>query len=169
MKTDFRMTTMGLLLLGLPLSGCSSHSRQENAGDGVTAPAVQVRLTGSESVLPKATAFRMNGDYADKVAVTLNADGTLLYYPAPGDISANSAPVSLGDGWWLNRQGLGAGSVFTKWTFAEYAALASTPSRQEILEAVIPGSAVTEIVTLPLYQSEAVSQPELCRQYLPVE
>ncbi len=94
-------------------------------------------------MLPKKTAFKMSGDYADHVAVTLDGAGNLTYYPAPGDITAASAPVKMGDGWWLNRQGLGPGSVFTRWTFAEYAALKETPSQEEIKAAIIPGACVT--------------------------
>ena len=55
--------------------------------------------------LPKATAFRMNGDYADNVAVSVGSDGRLTYFPDPSDISADSRPVDLGDGWWLNLTG----------------------------------------------------------------
>ena len=99
------------------------------------------------------------------VAVTLNADGSLAYFPAPSDLTSASAPVEIGDGWWLNRQGLGPGSVFTKWTFDEYRALKSVPSAAEIKAAVIPGASVTEFKVLPVTASEAMSMssPELLK------
>lgn len=105
----------------------------------------------------KATAFRMSGDYADHVAVTVGPDGRLTYFPAPTDLSENSRPVEIGDGWWLNRQGLGASSVFTKWTFNEYRALKSVPSPEEIRQAIIPGAEVTSFITLPVTASEAAT------------
>lgn len=123
---------------------------------------------GNSNYVPKATVFQMNGDYADKVGVTLNPDGSLAYYPDPTDISpANSTPVALADGWWLNRQGLSDGSVFTRWTFAEYAAMKQPPSQAEIIEAIIPDARVTEMLTLPVTLSEALADPNSCNTYLP--
>lgn len=131
----------------LLLCGCSQKSntmviRVPSTG-GVAFNGAVTKPTGSVAMLPKKTAFKMSGDYADHVAVTLDAAGNLVYYPAPSDISAASAPVKMEDGWWLNRQGLGPGSVFTRWTFAEYAALKKTPSQEEIKKAIIPGACVT--------------------------
>lgn len=70
-----------------------------------------------------------------------------MYYPAVSDINADSTPLDLGDGWWLNRQGIGAKSVFTKYTFKEYMNLPATPSPEEIKAAVIPESGVIRMVT----------------------
>lgn len=149
----------------LPMAGCGHKQSAATARTGATMPVTE-RRTGSEAMIPKATVFRMSGDYADKVAVTMDSEGRLLYYPAPSDITQYSAPVSLGDGWWLNRQGLGPESVFTRWTFAEYAALPSTPATEEIVAAVIPGSKVTEYRILPVTASEAMDNPQICVKYL---
>lgn len=118
---------------------------------------VPEKVIGSEprNVVAKATVFKMSGDYADRVAVTIGPNGDLTYFPAPSDINDTSAPVEIGDGWYLNRQGLGANSVFTKWTFTEYAALTSVPNPREIMDAIIPGAKVTEFRTLPITASEA--------------
>lgn len=120
---------------------CSHKSTGADTNNEITAMPVN---GGGESFMPKATVFKMSGPYADHVAVTLDNNGELAYYPAPSDITANSAPVYLGDGWWLNRQGLGASSVFTTWTMAEYAKLPSTPSPAEIKGHIIPDARVTE-------------------------
>lgn len=114
----------------------------------------------------RATVFRMSGDYADNVAVTLNDDGSLAYYPAPSDLGQYSAPLALEDGWYLNRQGLGPKSVFTTYTFEEYRNLPAAPSQSQLLEAVIPGAVVTEFRELPLESSDAIANPSLCIQYL---
>lgn len=120
---------------------CNHKSTGADNNNEITAMPVN---GGGESFIPKATVFKMSGPYADHVAVTLDNNGELAYYPAPSDITANSAPVYLGDGWWLNRQGLGANSVFTTWTMAEYAKLPSTPSPVEIKAHIIPDARVTE-------------------------
>lgn len=155
-------------LAALPLvtAGCSAH-RQQTAAVEEAPLEIKVReIGGGEAMMPRATAFRMSGDYADHVAVTLNPDGSLLYYPAPSDITANSAPYDLGDGWWLNRQGISANSVFTKWTFAEYAALKTVPTQQEIKDAIIPGARVTRMEQLPVSVSEALADPAACKNCL---
>lgn len=100
--------------------------------------------------VPSATVFRMSGNYANNVAVTLGENGELTYFPAPSDITADSEPVKLKDGWWLNRQGLGPNSVFTRYTFAEYAALPTVPTPEQIKNEIIPGAKVIEFVEIPM-------------------
>lgn len=116
--------------------------------------------------IPSATAFRMSGDYADNVAVTLNAKGDLSYFPAPSDITADSRPIELGDGWWLNRQGLGSNSVFTKYSFAEYASLPQVPSPQQLKADIIPGAYVTDFIELPMSINEANQNIEKVKAYI---
>ena len=130
-------------------------------------PRVSVRPTGSSPVglIPPATAFRMSGDYANNVAVTIS-DGQLLYFPAPTDITADSEPVYLGDGWWLNNQGLGPHSVFTKYTFAEYAALPEAPDPNQLKMAVIPGAKVTDFIELPMNIDSASQNIEALKEYV---
>ncbi len=115
----------------------------------------------------RATLFKMSGDYANNVAVTLGPDGRLLYFPAPTDLTDESAPQEVGDGWWLNRQGLGASSVFTKYTFDEYRALKTVPTPEEIKAAIIPGACVTDFRQLVLPASEARGlEPKELLKYL---
>ena len=108
-----------------------------------------------KNFMPKATAFRMTGDYSDNVAITLDSNGNLTYFPAPSDITADSRPIKLVDGWWLNRQGLGQNSVFTTYTFAEYAELPEVPSPEQLKKAIIPGARVSQIYELPYNIGEA--------------
>ena len=106
-----------------------------------------------------AVAYRMSGPYADHVAIALNSDGTILSYPDPRDITANSAPVALSDGWYLSRSGITASSVFLRYTLAEYAALPAAPTHEELLRAVIPGARVTALERLPFTPAEALADP----------
>lgn len=123
-------------------------------------------ITRPVNAIPKATAFRMSGDYADHVAISIDNNGTITYFPAPTDISVNSAPISLAEGWWLNRQGIGINSVFTKYTFAEYAALPAVPSIEQLKEAIIPGARVTQITTLPFTIGEAEKNIPAINEFL---
>ena len=156
-----------ILISSLFLGGCASK-KQDVVENQVPAPKTIIHdnIKGGATVLPNATIFKMNGDYANNVAVTVNADGVLIYFPAPTDLTANSAPYDLGNGWYLNRQGIGANSVFTKYTFDEYRSLTTAPSPAEIKAAIIPGSRVTVFQELPIKASEAISNPDLCLPYL---
>ena len=159
-----------LAVSGILLSGCKSQAPAEKqvsatqSGNEMPMVLTQTKVLDSKplSAVVKATAFKMSGDYQDKVAITLSPEGEILYYPAPTDITVNSAPVDLGNGWWLNRQGISAGSVFTKYTFKEYAALKKAPSIAELKAAVIPGAKVTVMRQLPFTASDAMQHlPEI--------
>lgn len=143
---------------------CSHKSIGADNNNEITAMPVN---GGGESFIPKATVFKMSGPYADHVAVTLDNNGELAYYPAPSDITANSVPVYLGDGWWLNRQGLGASSVFTTWTMAEYAKLPSTPSPAEIKGHIIPDARVTEFRRTSVPITDAMTKLSKIKTELP--
>lgn len=154
------------LLLILSLGACRSK-REASALPDIT---VKDRIIGGAEAgmpIPNATIFRMNGDYADNVAVTLNTDGTLAYYPDPSDISPNSRPTKLDNEWYLNRQGVGYGSVFTTYTFDEYSRLKQAPSQEQIMQSIIPGARVTEVVVTPLTIGEAFSDPKKCLRFAP--
>ena len=154
------------LMIGvMVMMGCA----RKNTGVVIEDPVVvqKVREIASPvKSIPNATIFRMNGNYAKNVAITLNGEGQLVYFPAPSDITADSAPVDLGDGWWLNCQGFGANSVFTKYTFAEDSELVTTPTPEQLKMEIIPGSKVTEFREVPVSVTEALQNPEIVKQYL---
>lgn len=166
-----------LLPLALAASGCTHRNvTKEGSSDIAGAPSAAVQAhpsaigyrggEGSARYMPKATAMRLSGDYADNVAVTLDADGRLVSFPAPSDITAASRPTDLGGGWWLNNQGIGANSVFTRYTFAQYAALDNVPTPGQLLDSIIPGARVLKMVTLPFAASEAASHIDEIKEYL---
>lgn len=156
-----RKTAFILPLASLCLS-CSHKTAEPVSDDGIiaTQPAVVIGINKDarpSKARPQATAFRMTGDYSDNVAVTLDREGNLSYFPDPSDISENSRPVSLGGGWWLNRQGISENSVFTRYSFREYAELPHVPSPDELKAAIIPGAHVEKMVALPYPASKAMS------------
>lgn len=156
------------MMLAAISSGCSHRSTVSGSGSGNANVngAVPVSV-GSTSYIPRATVFRMSGPYADHVAVTLDANGQLTYYPDPSDISDNSVPVYLGNGWWLNRQGLGANSVFTTWTMQEYAKLPSAPTPAEIKAQIIPGAEVTDFRSTSVLLPNAMKDLSKIKAELP--
>ena len=131
-------------------------------------PDNRVHIIGGRptAVLPRGVAFRMSGDYADNLPLNLSADGVLESYPAPSDISADSAPIPLADGWWLDRRGVTEGTVFSRYTLAQYAAMKEVPSPQELLASVIPGAKVTAVVPLPMMQHEALADTAAVNAWL---
>lgn len=164
MKVSIITCLISLTLL--PLAGCKSgRGAVPQAESQEAIKPMQINRVGNQGVYPDATIFKMSGNYADNVAVTLNADGTLLYYPAPSDITEASAPYPLGNGWYLNRQGISEGSVFTKWTFKEYMEMAEPPTQAMIKEAIIPGARVTAIKAIPVKIGEAIANPSICIKY----
>lgn len=161
------LQTLAITLTLLSLAACRSKGESAAKGELV---AEQMIVGGNDvGVIPNATVFRMSGDYADKVAVTLDAEGNLLYYPAPSDLTRFSAPYPLGGGWYLNRQGIGPSSVFTSYTFEEYSRLDRAPSPQQIKAAVIPGAFVTDFEEIPVLHSTAVQNPGVCKEFLPAD
>lgn len=161
-----------MLFCGCRSQSASSSSVSQSSGspaqsEGAVTLPVNDLSSKPAAVVLKATAFKMNGNYADKVAVTLDAQGKLVYYPSPTDLTPNSAPVEIGDGWWLNRQGISPNSVFTRWSFKEYAAMEKAPTPAEIKEAIIPGSGVSEFRQLPITASQAIREaPASLLKYL---
>ena len=169
---NMKKILIGMLATTL-LCGCTKknienvNNPEDSGNEAVSVSAVALGYKGSKPVnaIPRATAFRMSGDYADNVAVTV-INGNITYFPAPSDISDQSRPVSLGNGWWLNRQGISQLSVFTRYTFAEYAELKQVPSVAELKAAIIPGARVTEMYTLPYTINEAPEHLEEIRSIL---
>lgn len=143
------MKYLPLALMAVALSAC--HSQKS-----VVPPAKDVAVfeayhnSPGPAALPQAHIYRTNVDVDANVPVTINpADGTLISYPAPGDINGATMPVVLRDGWLLDRRGVSANTRFLRYTYSQYAALLEAPSPAELLEAILPDARVTEIVALP--------------------
>lgn len=127
-------------------------------------PAVQPIVLGygnatttDVNFLPKAHIYKTTGNYKDNVPVTLNASGNqLVSFPAPGDLT-EAAPVQLNDGYLLDCRGINSNTAFTSYTYAQYAALPQAPAPSALIQAIIPGANVTEIVELPMTLAEAMA------------
>lgn len=162
MKKNIIIIMAAVMLAGLA-AACGSGRQTQKAAEA--ARVTPVRMGGESAYLPKAIIYKTNGDYNDNVPVNLNAEGTMLAsYPAPTDITQRSTPVVLSDGWLLDRRGVGVNTVFTRYTYSEYMKLPQVP--EDLMQSIIPGSKVTELVQLPIGHSEAAANPSLCEPYI---
>lgn len=149
------------LLAIAALTGCKSHEAASPTiiEAPVVAPAVKA--------LPKATVYRMEGDASpENVPVTISpATGNIVSFPGPRDI-VGQEPIALGNGWYLDRRGIGENSRFTRWTYAEYQKLTAVPSTAEIKAAIIPGARPTDIRHLQMTPWEAEADTAAIKKYL---
>lgn len=159
------------LFLSFMIVACSAGKSGASSPVVVAADAVAADglHRGPSEALPKAVIYRTNGDYNNNVPVNVDdSHKALLSYPAPSDISKRSVPVDLGEGWLFDRRGgVCLNTVFLTYTYEEYAALKSTPSQSALMEAIIPGSAVTQCIITPVFFSEAAANPEILKNYIP--
>lgn len=142
------MTPLSLLMM----AGCS----HKTTTDVVTGPTVtstskevpSMRKGGNSrpvAALRPVIVYKMSGDYADLVPVTLGSDGKIVSYPDPVDITENSSPVALGDGWYLDRRGVSASSAFTDYTYAQYHALEHVPPLDTLQSHIVVRNAIEDI------------------------
>lgn len=151
-------TLMATAACGTQRKSETTEGHSEDLKVEVQTPAKERPIAGlpPTKAMPRATVFRMSGDYADNVPVDIYPAGRLFSYPAPTDVTEDSAPLPLAGGWWLDRRGVGEHTVFTRWTWSEYHALKEVPSPREISAAVIPGAKVTEVLQLDMTPQEAM-------------
>lgn len=146
--------------------GCgSSRSTAQPAIAGADMIQADIPVAGSQAVMPKARIYRTNGDYRDKVPVNLDAArSTVVSYPAPTDLTA--LPVQLADGYLLDLRGIGPNTAFTSYTYAEYSAMKDAPTPSQIMDAIMPGARITEIIELPMTATEAVADTAACNRII---
>lgn len=113
------------------LAGCSPKTAEAIA----ETPAVAAHAVASRplAALPVQRIYKMSGDYANLVPVTLDANGNLASYPGPRDLSETQKPLALIDGWYLDRRGIAANTAFLDYTYEEYMALDKVPSNAELM------------------------------------
>lgn len=79
-------------------------------------------------------------DLFDRVPVTMNSEkDRIVSFPAPSDLYYQgelALPVRLKKGYLLDRRGINANSVFTSYTYREYAGLKSPPSLDDLMKSI---------------------------------
>lgn len=132
------------IVIALGAAACSGCSPR--VSDIVLAePIMPANIGTPVKALPSHIIYKMSGDYANLVPVTIDQDGKLISFPDPIDIRESQKPVPLGNGWYLDRRGVGKNTAFTSYTYEEYHGLASAPSPAEIMEHIVARNAITEI------------------------
>ncbi len=124
-----------------------------------------VNNTGSH--VPRARIYKTSGDYRENVPVTISpSTGQIVSFPATTDINPENMPIVLADGYLLDSRGISSTSVFTTYTYGEYAKLSDTPSLTELKAAIIPGATITEIHELPMTITEARADTARCNEII---
>ena len=96
--------------------------------------------TESTEALPPVIVYKTTGDYNKLVPVTLNeARDKIVAYPAPSDIYSDgelALPITLENGYLLDRRGIQANSAFTSFTYDEYSQMESAPSLDDLMNSI---------------------------------
>ncbi len=120
------------------MTACSTTKETAAVIPSVIAPAPTGVISGGAKALPHIFIYRMKADYSNLVPVTMNRERTeIVSYPAKSDIRPSAKPVALNDGWYLDRRGIGQNTVFTDYTYEQYANLEKTPAVAELMEHII--------------------------------
>lgn len=86
---------------------------------------------------PTAWVFKLKGDYADKLPVSMNADYTeIVAYPSKDGI-LSKAPTPLAEGYYLDNGLVHPQVAFTGIKLSEYARSAQTPTLSELQQNII--------------------------------
>ncbi len=149
------VSTVSVLAL-VSLVSCGSHQKPLTEATASSAQSVAI---GGVRQMPRAVIYKTNGNWNDRVTVKLNQDRSALeYFPGPYDVSADTEPMVLADGWLLDRQGgISETTGFLKWTMTAYHEFKNVPSVSQIMDAVIPDARVTEVIVLPMTSMAAQS------------
>lgn len=120
------------------------------------------------NALPKAIVYRMSGNAtAANVPVNVNPQtGEIVSFPGPDDV-VGQEPIALEGGWLLDQRGISENSRFTKWTYAEYAAMKTPPTLAEIKAAIIPDARAVDIHRLDMTPSQAAADLPAVLKALP--
>lgn len=99
---------------------------------------------------PKAVVYKTKANYNNFVPVALSDSKTeVVSFPAPSDLIINGElqkPISLHDGYLLDRRGIWKNVAFIKLTYEEYSKLDKVPSPKELFILIMDNDPLTELV-----------------------
>lgn len=135
----------GLPLLALLAGGCkNAQTTTMDTNSSGSAPAQLDFNAGPPTIV-----YKTKNDYTDKVAIILQKDKTsIASYPHPRDIAKRGnevKPTVLANGYLLDNQGINAQVAFTRYTFAQYAALPKAPTLAELQVSIIDKDPLEQI------------------------
>lgn len=117
-----------IIVLALLVMGCKTNKQAVKIDGMVT--------NTPESVVENPTVvYKTIRDFSDFVPVIMNAGRTkILSYPAPTDLSVNSKPTVLKNGYLLDNRGITEHVVFLNYSYEAYMAMKEAPTMDEMLK-----------------------------------
>ena len=153
-----------LIISGLVLGSCVSQKSEAITLSDTIVLSDDMRAS---QMIPKAIIYQMTGAAtAANVPIKVNNQGVIISYPDPSDLNGTE-PIELGNGYYLDRRGISPMTRFLRYTYAEYSALATPPSIDELQNAIIDDARTASIITLPITLSEALADIEAVKEYIP--
>ena len=151
------------LFLAMALISCKTSGTTTGPAEGQSFNS-QPKMTGTAAALPPIIIYKTTGNYDNLVPVTMDETKTrITSYPAPGDLyykGSLAIPQKLMDGYLLDRRGISANTVFTDYTYQEYAAMDKAPTINELMAHIKHKEPFTE-----LYRLKSPSSRELTTEY----
>lgn len=139
-------------------AACGSHTTVPVPADGTIVRAAPPAEGMPRQYVLKAMVYRTNVPCPDRVAISLNsARDAVQSFPAPADVSSESAPLALADGWWLDRRGLGPNPAFIDMSYEQYSRLKEPPSTARLMRMILPDVSVTEVRRLDMTPQQAAA------------
>lgn len=142
------MRTLIHFACAIGLIACNG-SRNATTGEGGTnmdtgTEQGSTARNGSAATAP-VIVYRTSTDHSDHVPVALSSDGKIVSYPHPTDVEGDVRPIDIGDGYLLDRRGIGTDVAYLDYTFAEYAALENAPGLSELEARIIDRDPLIEM------------------------
>ena len=148
------------MLLAVAAISCKTSSSAIESGEG-TSFRSQPKMVGTAAALAPMIIYKTTGNYDNLVPVTMDETKTrITSYPAPGDLyyrGVLAMPQSLMEGYLLDRRGISANTVFTDYTYQEYAAMDKTPSIEELMSHIKYKDPFVELYRLKSPSSREIS------------
>ncbi len=125
-----------LLFLAMAAISCKTSGSTTDPSEGQSFRYEQ-KMVGTAAALPPMIIYKTAGNYDNLVPVTMDESKTrITNYPAPSDLYYNgtlAVPQKLIEGYLLDRRGISSNTVFTDYTYEEYAAMDKAPSIDELM------------------------------------
>lgn len=141
-----KKTILAILTLGyiITMTACQSQKESVNTVTGATATAIERPIDNSVMAMPRVVIYKTKADYSNLVPVTMNDDKTkIVSYPDPIDVKTGKRPTALNDGYLLDNFGISKNTVYTDYTYEEYAALEKVPEMDTLLQHIIERNPLT--------------------------
>lgn len=144
------------------------NSISQNTGDAIEAqeyPQERQQRIGGRTVRPHLIIYKTHTDFSQYVPITLDGSQRhVVSYPAPGDVYYKgrlALPTPIGEGYFIDYRGVTPNSVFTNFTYEEYAQL-NEVSPSMLLQNIKEHSPFEVIYDCGVQENDVQAQGERC-------